>query len=75
VSAKQEKQVSPPKSDDMILWAVDRYGTSFEKAVIETFRKADSNNKIRVRAAFLEIWEKYMDDRWYSLFSNKDIAD
>ena len=47
-------------TDQDVLDTMERYGGSFVKALAAAWRRADSENIARLRAAFPDIWECYV---------------
>ena len=48
-------------TDDRIVAAMARYGGGFVTMLAELYRRADPENRARIKAAWPEYWEKYAE--------------
>lgn len=54
-------KTKPEVTDHQVVWAMDECGGDFVKLLGKLFRRADSDNQARIKAAWPEYWEKYTD--------------
>lgn len=47
------------ESDYKIVEAMENYGGSFVKALAECFRRADTENFVKLKLTFLNYWKQY----------------
>lgn len=59
MSLRMEMQQIDDITEEDIVDAMKKYGGGFIKSLADTYCKADSNNKIRIKNAFVDYWEQY----------------